>query len=108
MWLRYREPYFRAATELWVASTHNPGLRAALLPAEKRLNATNRDVVAGMFGPTFAADPVFPTLRDMLLTSMRGVALADAFQDGDARQERHLEGWRQVARVVLSAGDRSS
>jgi hypothetical protein len=38
--------YFRAATELWVAAAHNPGLREALEPSERRLGATIREVIA--------------------------------------------------------------
>jgi AcrR family transcriptional regulator len=101
MWDRYQEPYFRAATELWTAAVHNDDLRAALGPAEARLNATIRPAVAAMFGPTHAEHPTFGALSDMLLTSMRGVAVGAAFEGRERRHRRHVEGWIRVARAVL-------
>ena len=108
MWDRYQEPYFRAAAELWAAAVHNEDLRAALGPAEVRLNATIRLAVAAMFGPVHASHPAFGPLSDMLLTSMRGVAFADAFDGRERRHRRHLDGWALVARSTLLGPSLSS
>lgn len=101
MWERYQEPYFRAATELWTAARHNDELRTSLGPAEVQLNATIRSAVASMFGPVHAAHPAFGAVSDILRTSMRGVAFADAFEGRERRHRRHLDGWTLVARGML-------
>lgn len=101
MWAKHREPFFRAAIELWVAAAHRRELREVVLEAERELNVVIREVVATMFGPTWAAHPGFPALRETLLTSMRGAALVDAFGDMQTRHERLTGQWRQLAWSVL-------
>ena len=87
---------------------HNEDLRATLGPAEVQLNATIRPAVAAMFGPVHASHPAFGPLSDMLLTSMRGVARADAFDGRERRHRRHLDGWALVARSTLLGPSLSS
>lgn len=101
MWERFQETYFWAATELWVASLHNEDLRTALLPAERELNARIRTVVDELFGPATARHPNYSALREMLLTSMRGVALTYALDRRIARYDRNLGVWKQIARAAL-------
>lgn len=105
MWLRFQEPYFRAATELWVAAVHNDDLRVVLGPAERRLNAAIREAVAAMSGPAFAGHPAFPSVRNVLVTSMRGLAFADACGGREGRHRRHLADWVRIARAMLLAVD---
>jgi AcrR family transcriptional regulator len=101
MWDCHEETYWQAATELWIAATHNENLRAALEPAERILNKAIHEAVSTMFGPTYAAHPNFPLVRDLLLTSMRGLAGAEAFGGRYARHARYLEKWTAVARAML-------
>jgi AcrR family transcriptional regulator len=101
MWVRFQEPYFWAAVELWVAALHHPALRTVLRPAERELGARIRTVVDGLFGPVLSARPEYSALREMLLTSMRGVALTYAFEPRVPRYERNLGVWRQIAHVAL-------
>jgi hypothetical protein len=104
MWRRFREElYFRAATELWIAAGHDTELRAVLEPAERRLNAAIRDALAAMFGPAHASHPGFDACVDVLLTSMRGLAVADAFGGAGRRHSRHLAAWIRMARAMLLA-----
>lgn len=103
MWVRFQELYFRAATELWVAAVHNEELRVVLGPAERRLNAAVREAVAAMFGPVHAAHPSFPTVCNVLVTSMRGLAFADVFDGRAARHRRHLADWVHLSHSVLLA-----
>lgn len=104
IWSRFQEIYSRAAVELWVAAAHDGRLRAALEPAERTLNAAIREAVAAMFGPVHAAHPNFPVLRDVLLTSMRGLLVADAFDGREARHRRHLDACVRLAGATLLHG----
>jgi AcrR family transcriptional regulator len=102
MWSTYQQPYFWAATELWVASRHDEGLRAALLPAERDLYAAVRDVVDSMFGEVLAARSRYPVLRELLLTSMRGVALTYSFDPRCAEDDYHVRQWKDAAHALLA------
>lgn len=102
MWRRFQEDlYFKASTELWIAAAHDAELLAVLEPAERRLNAAIRGAVSAMFGPTHAAHADFGACCDVLLTSMRGLAVADAFSGAEHRHRRHLQAWIRMARAML-------
>lgn len=101
MWQRYQELFFRAAAELWNAAMHNDELRAYLDPAERRLGGAIREAVAIMFGPVHSGHPAFASVCNVLLTSMRGLAVADAFEGREQRHHRHLQDWIRVARAML-------
>jgi AcrR family transcriptional regulator len=101
MWTTYQQPYFWAATELWVASRHNADLRNALGPAERDLYSAIRAVVNQMFGEVHAAHKEYPTVRELLLTSMRGVALTYSFDQRAAERDHHLGQWKTMARALL-------
>ncbi|WP_181783102.1 TetR/AcrR family transcriptional regulator [Pseudonocardia pini] len=102
MWERHGEAFFRASIELWLAAQHHPALRGVVYEAERGLNESIHAIVAGMFGPAWAAHPEFPALRETLLTSMRGTALVATFGDAGPRHERMLEHWRRLARGLLA------
>lgn len=102
MWTTYRQPYFWAAMELWIAARHNAEIRAALGPAERELYAAIRVVVDDMFGPVYTRRPRYSTVRELLLTSMRGVALTYAFEERDPEHDHHLSQWKATAKVMLS------
>ena len=73
-------PLFLAGLELWQAARTEPALRAALLPAERRVGAAVRQLL----------DELFPGSRwgrvelDGLLALYRGLALTSVLRsDGD-------------------------
>jgi AcrR family transcriptional regulator len=101
MWATFHLPSFWAATELWLAARTEPSLAVVILPAERRLGAAIREVWDRIYGPTATGHPMYPTLRDVLFTSMRGVALTYAFDRRDPDAEPALRGWRALARTVL-------
>ncbi len=101
MWETFHEPHFWAAVELWTAARTNQGIAEALLPEERRLGGVIRAGVDRMWGPEFAGHPRYPQLRELLLTSMRGVALAYSFDRRDPRRDPHLAQWVDTARVLL-------
>lgn len=82
--------------ELWTAARTDPELKAALRIEERRLRATIRAVADGIRGPEIAGAPLYAELCEILFTSMRGVAIAYAFEDRPAtttRTCRSGSGW---------------
>lgn len=106
LWSMYQQGYFWAATELWLAARSNPHLAEALAPREQALGAVIRGVVDEMFGSDLAARPAYADIRDVLNTSMRGVALAYAFDPRDPLTDPHLDSWKRLARAVLIGPER--
>ncbi|MBN1091798.1 TetR/AcrR family transcriptional regulator [Blastococcus sp. TML/M2B] len=101
MWATFQEPPFWAAAELWTAARTDPALRAALRGGEGRLRAAMSAVGDGIWGPEFAASPVYPDLTELLFTSMRGVALVYAFEERPAATDPHLPVWKRLAARLL-------
>lgn len=102
LWEQYRQPYFWASMELWIMARTHPSLRAELRPAEYRLGRAIHSVVAAMYGPTLSSHPRFPMVRDLLLTSMRGVAMTYTFSEADPAEDRHMAAWLEIAELLLS------
>ena len=105
LWQTFHLPYFWAATELWVAARTEPALAEVIRPAERRLGKVIWGTMDALFGPQAAVHPMYPTLRQVLFTSMRGVALTYAFDRRDLATEPALAGWRRLARSVLLGRD---
>jgi hypothetical protein len=110
LWATFHEPPFWAALELWTAARTDPELRAALRSEEPRLRAAIRAVADGIWGPEVGAAPLYGELRELLFTSMRGVALVYAFEDRPAATDPHLALWKRLAARLLfdAAGDTGS
>lgn len=100
MWSTFRQPYFWASVELWTAARTDPALAAALLPAERRLGAAIRQTLDAVF-EHYLEDEKYPMVREMLLTSMRGVAMTYGFDPRDHATDPHVAQWKQMARVLL-------
>jgi AcrR family transcriptional regulator len=103
LWETFRQPYFWAAMELWTAARTDEVLRTELLPEERRLGQAIQQVVAVVFGPVHSTHPAFDDVRELLLTSMRGVALTYAIDPRDPATDPHLDLWKRIARQVLDA-----
>jgi AcrR family transcriptional regulator len=101
LWNTFHLPHFWAATELWVAARTQPVLAEVIRPAERRLGRVIWSTMDGLFGPAVCAHPLYPTLRQVLFTSMRGVALTYTFDRRVVDAEPALAGWKRLARAVL-------
>lgn len=101
MWETFAEPHFWAAVELWTAARTHPTLRTSLLPEEREVGAAIRASTAEFYGPRLAAHPRYDQVRELLLTSMRGVGMTYAFDPRDHRTDPHLPLWKDVARTLL-------
>ncbi|MYQ33922.1 TetR/AcrR family transcriptional regulator [Streptomyces sp. SID4956] len=105
MWSTYHQGYFWAATELWLAARHNRHLADALAPKEHALGSAIRAAIDEMFGPGLTAHPHYPALRELLNTSMRGVALTYSFDPRDHLEEAALTTWKALAARELGLID---
>jgi len=100
-WALFQEPPFWAAMELWNAARTDEALRTALRAEERRLNQAIRAAADRIWGPAAKANPRYPVLRELLFTSMRGVAIAYSFEDRPAATDPHLSIWKDLAREML-------
>ena len=89
-------PLFLAGLELWQAARTEPALRAALLPAERRVGAAVRELLAELF-PASRASRVEV---DGLLALCRGLALTSVLRPDADLDRRVLDLW--VERVLRS------
>lgn len=105
MWATYHQGYFWAATELWMAARNNAKLAEALGPREHALGAVVRATTDGMFGADLSARPRYPEVREVLTTSMRGVALTYAFDHRSPETDTHLRLWTDLALRELGFKD---
>lgn len=100
-WSTFDRSYFWAATELWLAARTSPELATEMLPAERKLGAAIRVTLDTLYGPQLAAHPLYPTVRDVVFTSMRGVAMTYAFDAREPTTEPSLKSWRLLASAIL-------
>ncbi|MET3808673.1 AcrR family transcriptional regulator [Nakamurella sp. UYEF19] len=103
MWSTYQQGLFWASTELWLASRYNDDLRQALLPAERLLGEKIRTATDLMFGRELTAREGYTAMRELVNTSMRGVALTYSFDRRKAGTDGHLPIWKATARGRLLA-----
>lgn len=97
----YGQPFYWAATELWVAARCREELRDELLPAEQALGALIRASTAEFFGPELAAHPLYPHVRDMLHTSLRGITLTTSFDPRPQTVTAHISKLKTLTRQLL-------
>ena len=101
LWMTYEGPLFWAASELWLAARHDPGLRAALQSEERKVGAAVHGVCDMVFGEDVTSRPGYVEFRELLITSMRGVALTYAFNPRAFESDRHRESWYRLAEAYL-------
>lgn len=101
MWETFQQPYFWAAVELWVAARTDPPLRELLAPQERELGAIIWPLLDDFFGAEITGHPDYPEVRDMLFTSMRGVALTYALDPRNPHDDPHLRAWKRMALRML-------
>ncbi|MFZ2529723.1 MAG: TetR/AcrR family transcriptional regulator [Rhodococcus sp. (in: high G+C Gram-positive bacteria)] len=105
MWQHFRQPYFWASMELWLAARSHEDLRAELLPLERALGGMIKEQTDRFFGPDLTAHRLYAEIRDLVYTSMRGVALGYAIDPRDAETDVYLPVWRHQFEQVLLEHD---
>ncbi|WP_435769069.1 TetR/AcrR family transcriptional regulator [Nocardioides sp. SYSU DS0651] len=97
----FRQGYFWAATELWIAARTHDSLRSALLPGEREIARAVREAMDDFFGPELIARPGYADVRDVMFTSLRGMALTRTFDPRAEPTRRHVDRLKRIARSVL-------
>lgn len=97
----FSQGYFWVATELWVAARTHAELRDALLPGEREIARAVRVAMDSFFGEELTARPGYEGVRDVLFTSLRGMALTTSFDPREEPTRRHVERLKQLARTAL-------
>lgn len=91
-------PPFQAALELWAASRTDTQLRAALLPAEKRLGSALRAIFRQHAG--IAEPDVARTAFESLMALVRGLELTRLMRTDPGVADRIIDDWlRSVDRL---------
>lgn len=101
LWEMYSGPLFWAAMELWIGARTEVSLRDALLPEERRLGLVVKDMADELFGEEFVANPGYVALREILISSMRGVAMTYSFDCRSMTTDPHRAMWYSMAKSVL-------
>ena len=101
LWSSFHEPHWYAALELWTAARTNDEIAAALRPVERHLGNVVRSAVDAMFGPAYVGHPRYPQMRELLLNSMRGLALTYLFDGRDPTQDPNLSTWKNLVLLTL-------
>ncbi|KPM52622.1 TetR family transcriptional regulator [Frankia sp. CcI49] len=105
LWTTFHEPHWWAALELWTAARTHDEIAVALRPVERHLGAIVRDGVDAMFGPDYTGHPRYPQVRELLVSSMRGLALTYTFDQRDPIHDPHLAMWKDLVMVMLHDHD---
>lgn len=100
-----RGPSFAAELELWAVSRTDPRLRNALRHAE---GAARRDlyrVVDEVMGPELTASAAYPTVAELTVQLLRGIAISDVLSREEAGRDALLEQWARIVRPLLTGAD---
>ncbi|MFY1671376.1 TetR/AcrR family transcriptional regulator [Plantactinospora sp. WMMB334] len=79
VWQGYTGPLFQAALALWSSARSDPGLHQQLVAVEQRLDQQTAQAAAVLF-PEIAERTDRPGLVEMLIATVRGLALLDTLQ----------------------------
>ncbi|MGX7727550.1 TetR/AcrR family transcriptional regulator [Rhodococcus sp. 5G237] len=101
LWKTFDGPLFWAAIELWVGARTNPELAAALRPAEKETWRVIQKMSDDLFGEELCSRPQYEQLREVIIPSMRGVALAYTIAPRPMAQDPHIDAWCSIAYSIL-------
>jgi AcrR family transcriptional regulator len=101
IWSTYDGDLFWAALELWMGARHDAALAHVLATEERHLIRVFRDMCDQLLGTEFTSHPSYLDVREILLTSMRGVAITHAFESRPMKQEPYIEVWYRLAIGLL-------
>lgn len=101
MWLHFRQPYFWASMELWLAARSHEELRRELIPLERTLGGMIKAQTDRFFGSDFTVLPRYRVVRDLVYSSMRGIALGYAIDPRDPDADPNLVVWRDQFEDLL-------
>lgn len=103
LWSTYQGPLFWVAMELWLGARTDDSLRKVLLPEERQLGAVINELCAELFGEHLVARPGYTEFRDILISSMRGVAMTYALDPRTMETDPHRTMWYRQAEIWLAS-----
>lgn len=102
LWSTFNSDFYWATIELWIGARTNTELRDVLLPGEREFARSATEVFTIVFGEEASRHPRFDELCELLLTSMRGVALTHSFDPRPHTESSHLKIWQALANTYLT------
>lgn len=103
VWESYAGPSFQAALDLWSHARTDPELRAQLIPVERALDRQTQEVTRTLF-PELDGSPTFNPLVEMLVATVRGLAVLDTLQPDSHRSRSQWQSIRlELARLFEQA-----
>ncbi|MDX2937942.1 TetR/AcrR family transcriptional regulator [Streptomyces ipomoeae] len=95
-------PAFAAEMELWAVARTNSRLREVLRHAE---GAARRDlyrVIDEVMGPELTASAAYPTVAELTVQLLRGMAISDVLHREERDRDALLERWARIVRPLLT------
>lgn len=102
LWEVFSSGLFQAAIDLWAVARTDPQLRESLLPAEQALNRHTMQLCRTLF-PDHAQRADFEALMNLLLSTVRGLALLDVVHPSRARSAERWTAARGLLLQVLAS-----
>ncbi|MDX8151991.1 TetR/AcrR family transcriptional regulator [Patulibacter brassicae] len=90
VWADFSSDLFEAGTKIWIAAADDAELRERLLPVEGRVRRVVRTAIADIAGE-HADDARLMAKIDLCISTLRGLALAEAFEPREAPSR--IERW---------------
>jgi AcrR family transcriptional regulator len=103
LWQGFSGPLAKAALELWVASSADPGLRVSLLPVDRALGRATFELYREALGPGVPPE-AFETVFWLTVNLTRGLALDLMIGGDDDRRVALLEEWKRTAARMVGGG----
>jgi len=102
----YVSNIFRAALELWVASSSEPALREQVIKLERRIGRQAHESLVAALG----ADESQPGVRETIQATLdlaRGLGLANLLSDDSRRRKHIVAQWAAILDATLAGADRN-
>lgn len=103
LWSAFTGELFRTALDIWAAARTDPVLARALTPVEHELDRDTSVLCAGLF-PRLAQEPGFDALMDVVLSTVRGLALLCTVHPSDRLAAERWPAVRARLLGMLDAG----
>ena len=103
LWRNHSGPLFSASLELWVAARTDPELRASLVPVEREVIASTRELLRDAIGARGAE--LDDEMLDVVVTLMLGVGLQTVLLSTPRAGER---AWRSARDQLIALAESGS
>lgn len=98
-------PQAQAELGLWAAARTDAALAAVLVDAERRAGRDLHRVVDDLFGPEIVAHERYPAIRDVSVTMLRGLVVAQALQGKERTIRRSLSRCVATVRLLVTTSE---